>query len=57
MPCKHLDPDISVIVRCSFFPNRVCKQYIDADAIDDSFCEKQSKFSEPVQIDLDEREE
>lgn len=56
MACKHLNNDLSTIVRCSFTDQKVCKQWVEKTNLmetDDPycFCEKQNKLFEPISIE------
>lgn len=47
MPCRFLNPDLAVTVRCTF-DGKVCQQMLDTERSEDQpdlyiFCEKQSK--------------
>lgn len=55
MSCKFLERDLSVIVRCGFTSNRVCKQWVNgANLMNDtdpySFCERQTNSFTPAPV-------
>lgn len=51
MPCKYLEQDLALVVRCTYTDHRVCKQWIDnfspSDETPYDFCEKQHSSFEP----------
>jgi hypothetical protein len=53
MPCKYLNSDLAVVVRCEFTDNRVCQEWIDEDHHLNGpyvFCERQVRNFKPTPV-------